>query len=132
MTQNEITRIATNYYIFLTGDEPQDLTLIHESKGQYTFQATHEDDLIHIVVQPSTGEVAQKITHGRSEIETYKTTPCKLSELKPGDLFLKHGDNLIWKYRGFKTTDGSTDFGISRNRREEIEWDSKDYMVIPY
>jgi hypothetical protein len=132
MTQKEITRIAANYYIYLTGNRPQDLTLIHKSKGQYTFQASHEDDLIHIVVQPSTGEVAQKVVHGWSYIDTHTTTPCKLSELKPGDLFLKHGDNQVWKFRGVKTMVGSTEFGISLNRREEIEWVSKDYMVIPY
>ncbi len=132
MTQKEITRLATNYYIYLAGQKPQDLTLIHESKGQYTFQATCEDDILHIVVSPSTGEVTRKVTHGWSHIDTFAITPCMLSELKPGDLFLKHGENQVWKFRGVKMTDGSTEFGISHNRSEDIEWDSKDYMVIPY
>ena len=134
MKREKALEIATRFYTFRMGVEPENLTVksMEPAGGRIIVRAELNDEVYEVEIDPTSDRITMKEGIAEYALGDFSKKTKLLSELQEGDLFRMEGDCVVWEFYGQGNRHGGAVYGITRNDdRNTIDWLTRDPRVYP-
>lgn len=139
MKREAALEIATRFYNFCEGSQPENLTIksMESANGKIVLRTTasdedEDDDVTYeIEIDPTGNAITMKKVVVEFAVSDFTQKPKLLSELEEGDLFRLEADCAVWRFYRRMERCGGIAYGFTRKDDHEIEWLYDDVEVYP-
>ena len=138
MKKEQAIQIATNFFTYREGEAPKGLIVkrMEPAGGRITIwtdgydEDTDTDFHYEIEIDPTCGSITMKKILSEYRLNDFSAQPCKLSQLKNGDLFRLEGDCVIYEFWKWSGLHGQAQFIFTRQGKTDTMY-SADRVVYP-